>query len=476
VESAAAVAAAVIDVLTERGARSLLVAHDARQLGASAARRIASAAAARAEVALAPLLPTPTAGFAVRAGHYDAAVLVTASHNPADWNGVKVRVAPGVPPDPATESAVERAIASRGAGSPGGAGGTGPAGGRPGARTLTAAEVGGLVAEHHRHARQCCAGDLRRAAPRPRVVVDGLSGVAGAPMSRLCRQLGWDVRAFGTEPDPAFGGLVPDPTRAGSRQRARERVLEQHADFGVVLDGDGDRIWLVDDRGDAIEPHHLFALLLTFEHDRGALPADATVAATVSSGSVVAQVCASHGYRLVHRPVGFKHIAPLLVSAAAAAGTGTVGDHAFAAYSADRDPSIVVSLLDGLLRSSGTARPAELKAMQEDRYGATSWQERHVRSAPADSAQLAAVGHRCLARLGARVTSVTALDGVRFAMDEPEWLLLRQSTTENGVRVFSEMRDPRRQRALLDCLTATLTDPAPTDSARTDPTSTREAT
>ena len=377
----------------------------------------------------------------MRRRRYDAALLVTASHNPAGWNGVKVRTFPGIPPDRALEDEIDRAVASGAV-----------AAGQP-AATLDAAALDGLVSEHHDHALRCFPELGSPPVSAPRVVVDGVHGIAGQALARLCQRLGWRVLALGTDPRPDFGGLVPDPTRARTRARAAAAVTAAGADFGLVLDGDGDRLWLVDDQGRTVQPHHLFALLLQQEGmwAQDTATARAPVAVTVSCGSVVAQVCSAQGRRVLERAIGFKHVAPLLASGEVGAGAGSVGDLAFARFSADRDPAFAVAMLAALLRRAAPARLRGLVSALIQRYGATSWEERYLPGVDQDEASLHRQAEAALAAEGllAGVREVTRVDGVKFWLGDGQWLLLRPASTEPGIRVFSEMRDPGAQQRLL---------------------------
>jgi phosphomannomutase len=426
-------------VLAGDGADAILVTHDGRATSPEAARAVAAAAARFASVTLARRVPTPTATFAVRSGRFDAALLVTASHNPAGWNGIKLKVAPGLPPGAELERRVEEHLAA--AGDQFGAGGAA-------VDVWSAERVRGLEDAHHR---SVAAGSV---ADRPpiSVVLDGVHGIAGAGLARLCRTLGWRVRAVRTVPRADFGGLTPDPVRAATRALVSAEVVRAGADFGIILDGDGDRIWIVGHDGRAILPHDLFALLL---HHRSLWEKPDTrrgVAVTVSCGSIVSQICAEQGRPVAECPIGFKYIAPLLADGAA--GAGAVGDLAFARFGRDRDPAIAIVLIDLLVAATGQPRIGLLAARLAARHGPRHWAELHlprVRLGPARA-------ERAVEALGLPVQEISRVDGSKFRLPDGQWLLIRPSSTEGGTRVFSEMLDPDRQRTLLARLTQALED------------------
>jgi phosphomannomutase len=394
-------------------------------------RRAAVAAAAAltsfADVDFVPLLPTPTATWAVRAGWADAALLITASHNSAEWNGVKLKVRPGTPPDAAIETEIETRRDEPAHLVPGSVR-------RPPAAPYLTAHLDAMGGRRGR---------------RVRVLVDGVHGVAGPALAAGCRRLGWQVCETRTDPRPDFGAAVPDPVRTSTRDHAATLVRERGAELALLTDGDGDRLILLDAAGHLVMPHHCAAELI-----RESSAAAGTVAVTVSTGTVVRQVCEAAGGRVVERPIGFKHIAPLLADGTAGAGVGAVGDLAFADLSADRDPLAVLVRLAGRLDRGGAV--ADWTPALDAAHGVTAWREVHLRfELPAADLRRCAETALAGAGLLRLVDDVDETDGAKYRFGT-EWLLVRASTTEGGTRVFSEMRDRRRQEELLGRLAAAL--------------------
>jgi phosphomannomutase len=420
----------------------VLVTHDGRRGGAQAARAACAAATARgARVRLVPHLPTPTATAAIRLGHADLALLITASHNPANWNGVKVKVAPGCPPHRDLEETVTRSLRSP----------LRPPAPRPAVEPVT--EPAGPLVDAHLD--EVLSRLPHRPPARLSVVVDGLGGVAGAPLGRLCARLGWRVNLVDAAPDPDFGGLVPDPSRPASRQRAAERVLTESADLGIVLDGDGDRVYVLDHQGRSLEPHELFALLLEHRYRHSWHVPGAAVAVTAATGTAARWVAAQHGVTVHETGIGFKHLSPLLAAGRVDAAAGGVGDLGFAEFGLDRDPYAACVLLADLLAESGRS----LAALTDDlrsRAGRLTWFEHRV-DRP-DGSDLTATGRRVLTGLGLAgdVTGVTTVDGVKFLLSKGQWLLLRASTTEGGIRIYGEAADSGSADALVRAVTAAL--------------------
>ncbi|MEO6501808.1 MAG: phosphoglucomutase [Jatrophihabitantaceae bacterium] len=430
--AAGLLAAAVLDALAAGDPlRRILISYDGRRDGAAVAAAVRAAVSDRLGIAgrLYRGVPTPVASAAVSAGEFDLAFLVTASHNPAGWNGLKIKygVAGSISPT------VERRIESRYlalAASPSPVAGSEPA---------AAASPQPMIEAH-------LARVLARVGHSPgqpwRVVIDGLHGIAGPAMVRLAELLGWTAHPIGCDPDPDFGGLAPDPTVSASRRRLSAAVRAERADFGIALDGDGDRVVLLDSDGALVGCGEVYALLLDQLY-RGypELPSR-RIAVTSTTTSQPGRVAAEHGGEVLVTGVGFKNMAELLAGGQICAAGGNVGDLAFAPFGFDRDPSVVVALLSRLLADSGQSLDAALARLRA-RFGRRHYLETSV-SCPPGELDLPATAGALLANtgLGLRIASMNRVDGVRLALPEQQWLSVRRSSTENLVRAYAEFSEP----------------------------------
>ncbi|MFC0435091.1 phosphoglucomutase [Kutzneria buriramensis] len=412
-------------IVAVSGGKQVLVGYDGRRYGAAAGEVVArsAAAAGAAEVRLVPHLPTPTATAAVRLGHADLAVLVTASHNPASWNGVKIKLSPGCPPVADLERAIDAAPVWSGA---------------LDGIAVDAMDADELVSAHVADV----LGKLPSIPRRPlRVVLDGLGGIASGTVVRLCGRLNWAVDRIGSWPDPDFGGLTPDPALPASRRRACERVLATGADLGVVLDGDGDRVFLIDGRGRTVQPAELLGLLLEHRHRRTGR-AGTGVAVTVATGTAVRRVASWLGMPVIELGVGFKHLSPMLASGRVDAAGGGVGDLCFVEHGLDRDPLAALALVAELLQDTGLGL-AELVDDLRHRVGGLHPFESRV-DGGSDPGPLQRIGLESLRDNGLveSVEEITDIDGIKFWLPGGQWLLLRPSSTEGGVRVYGELAVP----------------------------------
>ncbi len=439
--AALAVAACEETVAAAGGRKRLLLCCDNRPSSPAFLRAVQAAASSLAleTIGVAPNLPTPFASAAVSVGRFDLAILVTASHNPWSWNGLKLKVPPGRPPASAVEAAVhERAKAILKTGSPHLAASRHHADAPADAfdKALSQSIMENRIDAIGRQFGHCIKQGLT-------VAVDGLGGVAGGPMQTLCARFGWTPLPVGDDRQIDLHTIGPDPSVPERRIRAMDTVRRRKASFGVVLDGDGDRIYVIDDLGRLVHPHELAAYIIW--HATGDLAANVRgrLFATVATGALLKKLARALDRPMTYTPIGFKNIADHLLSEDHAVAAGGVGDMALGDFSCDRDPFLVIAAFGAVFSQS--SEPLSIQMDRLRRHFGTdrlNWIEHHVRKplAPSDYDAFLAGAAR---RLGMDPTSAAAdrTDGLRLEYPDGQWLLVRASTTEGGTRVYGEVYD-----------------------------------
>ncbi len=276
-------AALAAELRSDGGAPEILLAGDTRASTPAIAGWLASAfQAAGGHVTWAGILPTPAVSHLLRARSWNAGVVISASHNPAPDNGIKVLGARGEKIADDRERRIEARMASMDAG----AGGALPA-----ADPVLRADYAAFLRSTH-------GGDHPLAGLR--VVVDAANGAASGLAAELLEQLGAEVEAIASEPD---GTNINDGCGATSPQRLADRVLASAADAGLALDGDADRAILVDEQGRIFDGDDILLAWARHldRHDR--LP-HRKVVATVMSNFGLEQELLGEGMEMVRCAVG----------------------------------------------------------------------------------------------------------------------------------------------------------------------------
>jgi phosphomannomutase len=404
----------------------VIVAHDTRFLGERMAALAAAAMHARGQR---PLLargavPTPVVARAVRRRRARAALVFTASHNPPDYQGLKLLDASGGSLGRDQTLRIESLL---------GAPREDPPAAPHRIRSLDLVtpyleELQGVVDRT----------PIARA--QLRVVYDAMHG-AGAPvLGSALAGLGARVRLLRGEPDPRFGGTAPDPVPERLRDLTRSLRAARGLGLGVATDGDADRFAAVDSDGRLLSQTESAALLVDHLARSGRIRRG--VALSVAAGSLVEKVARGHGLAVTRHPIGFRLLSRELVSGAADAAADESGGFALGSFSADKDGILSACLLAELmatLRSPLRERLAELRR----RHGRSDCGRRAHPLVPSTLEALARLRAAPPARVGQhRVREAAVDDGLRLVFDDG-FLLLRASGTEPVLRVYAEARSPR---------------------------------
>jgi phosphomannomutase len=419
------VAAATARVYVGRngpGDRSrIVVGHDTRFFSPEFARAAAEVfARAGIDVLLTDRpLPTPAVSFHVRRLGLGGGVAITASHNPAPYNGFKVKAHFGgsAPPELYAEisESADRPL---------------PDAARPG--RIDTVDLLGPYREGL--ASLLDLGAIRSAGLG--VLADSLHGAAGTLIADIAAGGAMRIVSFRAERDALFGGVHPEPIAPNLEASSRE-VVAQKLDLVVAHDGDADRLGVLDRRGRFVSPHRVLALLLLHGFRRRALSGG--IAKTFSTSLLIDRVAQKLGVPLFETAIGFKHVASLMTSGEAAAGGEESGGYAFAFHLPERDGVLNALLLLESLSQSGRDLDGALADL-EGEFGAFAYGRRDVYlPVPVIAAYLEDVASSPPRAVGGvPVTGVARKDGVKYLFGGSGWLLHRLSGTEPMVRLYCE--------------------------------------
>ena len=387
--------------------------------------------------------PTPVIAYEIIRRHAAGGIIVTASHNPPEYNGVKFSAAWGGPALPAVTKQIEsRANAILGGTRTTGVPGTSCEGGEA-SRLIERIDPREAYLERLRALVDL--KTLRRA--HLRVAVDPLFGSGRGYLDQLLREAGCEVILLHDWRDPYFGGRPPEPSAEGLRELA-SRVVERGAHLGLATDGDADRFGLVDADGSYLEPNYFLGLLLShLVRGRGWTGG---VARSVATSHLLDAVARHLKIPVFETPVGFKYIGELIVQDKIVLGGEESAGLSVKGHVPEKDGILACLLAAEMVASHGGDRLAVLLRALYDEVGTVLTKRLNYHLAPGAVEALRARLEEPPKRMADRaVVQVNRLDGVKMILEDGSWLLLRPSGTEPVVRLYAEASTERHLNAII---------------------------
>lgn len=382
-------------------------------------------------------VPTCAVSRYVVSHHLPAGIVVTASHNPAAYNGLKIKEAFGGSATQETVASIESRI------------------GRHPVRRVAVEDAfrKGLVSQAN-FLPDFLAGirasvnlsAIRRSSLK--IMVDSMHGTGNGLIAQLLTGGRCRVETLHTEPDPLFGGHAPEPIGLHLRELARA-VKQCRAHIGLANDGDADRLGVLGPDGKFVNPGQVLCILL--DHLMATRRMRGAVVKTVSNTSMIDRLARELGLKVLEVPVGFKHVAKLMMEDDVLIGGEESGGIGVRGYLPERD-GIFMGLL--LLEAMAAQKQGLLQILRRLERLAGRWYyarkdltlsmdqvetvfERLKRTPPAEL-------------VGVPVREVKTLDGIKLIARDDSWLLFRRSGTEPIVRVYAESPMAGRVDRLLD--------------------------
>lgn len=386
--------------------------------------------------------PTPALSFAVRDQEADFGVMLTASHNPPRYNGIKLKAAFGGSALPATTKQIETRLHANLKSQR-----------TPQALDFDEAVSAGLVQRfdplpaYLAHVESLVNFD-RIAANCPRMLVDPMYGAGRGYIQSFLDPIGGCADEIHGDMNPGFAGIYPEPIG----RNLGELIAAVQAggyDLGLATDGDADRIGAVDATGRFVTPHLIYALVLRhLVEDRGW---GGAVVKTVSTTQLVNRLADRYGLRLHETPVGSNYLCELILTddvliAGEESGGITIKHHIpegdgvlmglllIEIIAHHRRP--LHEIVADLLADLGPVAYAREDVRSRQPFSKPELVERLMADAPAELA-------------GRPVAHINNTDGVKYVLADGSWLLIRPSGTEPVLRIYAEATDEAGVRALL---------------------------
>ncbi len=382
--------------------------------------------------------PTPAIAYEIIRRKTDGAINFTASHNPAEYHGLKFSGPDGGPALPEVTKDIEARVTAIGA----------PPS-MPEAFSVDPKDAGIEWIDAHPTylARLAELVNLKAIGDaKLNLVCDCLHGASAGYLDRLLHDNGITVTAIRTNRDVLFDGHGPDVSEENLAPLAAE-VRARKAHCGMATDGDADRFGILDAGGSFVQPNHVLALLYDFVVEtRGWKLGTARSVATTHLLDAVAKF---HGQPVYQTPVGFKYVGECIQQDKIALGGEESAGLSIRGHVPEKDGLLAGLLVAEMIAARRATIAEQLRALFK-KVGAEFWPIRENLHLPDD------VKARLLARLkeefssfaGRRVTKNDRTDGLKLIFEDGSWVLMRLSGTEPLVRVYTETSSPAASAAL----------------------------
>jgi phosphomannomutase/phosphoglucomutase len=406
------------------GRKNLLVGHDARTSGPMFARAvIAGLTAIGCNVFFAGMAPTPALQYAVKNHGMDGGVIITASHNPPEYNGIKVIWNDGIEISHEQEIEIENIYFE--------------------SETVfaewdklgTTHELPG-VNDEYIEAIKKHVNVAKIAEKHYHVVVDAANSVGGLTAPRLLRDLGCKVTSINANIDGTFPGRLPEPRPENLKEIALT-VKAVGADLGVAFDGDADRSIFVDENGEIYWGDKTFALIE--KHFLEENP-NAKIVTPVSSSTLVKDIADAYKGEIVWTKVGSVTVSQKMKELKAELGGEENGGVFYGPHQAVRDGAMTTALIMEIMAETGE-KLSKLIAEQPQYFI-----EKGKVECPEDKKE------KVLEKLLEKVkgANVSTIDGVKIWFEDKSAILLRPSGTEPVYRLYAEAKNQEKALKLIE--------------------------
>lgn len=386
--------------------------------------------------------PTPAISYAVLQKKATAGVMLTASHNPPRYNGVKLKASYGGSASPAQHKQVEQLLAN-----------IQQKNKLPKLVDFQEAIRSERIKKfdpswaYYEHLSTLIDLDIISSGEL-RVVADGMYGAGRGVIGEVLARGRCHVHNIRHEMNPGFGGIHPEPI-ARHLGLLMSTMQNGHWAAGLATDGDADRIGAVDSQGNFVDPHRIFGLVLRYLLEKRQWRGK--VVRTVSTTRMIDRIAAQYGLELIETPVGFNHIADLMLDGGVVMGGEESGGMSIQGHIPEGDGILMGLLLLEVMAAARLPLHRLVDQLLAD-YGPAQYARTDMKlTRPVEKTQMVQLllDHAPAQIAGVTVDNVQTVDGVKYYLDDGSWLLIRPSGTEPVLRVYAEAPDDGRVAALL---------------------------
>jgi len=385
--------------------------------------------------------PTQVISFGVLHHKAAGAIIITASHNPPEWNGFKIKTANGASAPPAVEAQIEKHL-------------TGIIDkdqiNRISIKDGVEKGIIEYVDLYTAYAQQVCKivdlEEVRQAGFR--VAADSMFGAGSGYFERMLGSGNTKLLEINGERNPCFPGIKQPEPIASNLSKLCDFVREHNMDVGLATDGDADRIGIVDEKGQPLTSLQVFALLafylLDIRGQRGA------IVKTVTTTDMINRLGELYNILIFETKVGFKHVAPIMVSEDALMGGEESGGFGYRGHIPERDGLLSGLLFLDLMAKTGKS-PSELIKHLYSIVGPHYYYREDVELlSGASEVVTKQLKNNMPTRIADKtIIEASTIDGYHFRFKDGSWLLIRFSGTEPLLRIYSESSSLSKAQALV---------------------------
>lgn len=431
---------AISDEMKENGSDKIVIGFDRRFLSDISAAWAAEVFAANGIKVLfiKKAAPTPLVMFGVKTLGTKYGMAVTASHNPAEYNGIKVfteggrdaaaertalfeeRIAKGVevksmPFDKGLQSGIIEYL------------------------DISNEYIDSIISMVDMEA-------IKKA--HLKVLLDPMFGVSRTSLQTILMTARCDVDIINDRHDTLFGGKLPSPS-AATLQRLRQLVTEEGYDLGIATDGDADRIGIIDDKGNFIHPNQIMALLYYYFLKYKGWKGD--IVRNIATSHLLDKIAESFGQKCYEVPVGFKHISSKMEETDALIGGESSGGLTIRGHIKGKDGIFASTLLVELISKTGK-KLSELLDEIYSIYGKCEMCETDFKFSAEKKEELKKLlfEEKKIPEYEYEIDRVSYMDGLKIYFKNGGWIIARFSGTEPLIRIFCEMEDMEKAKKCCD--------------------------
>ena len=382
---------------------------------------------------------SPSISYNAHKSNAKGGIMITASHNPPQFNGLKIKMGFGGSALPSDIDEIVKelnALYDKGQFAV-----------DVSAEAADKIEIRDLRPSYFDGLRGMV--DLEKiAAANYHIVADPMHGSGSGYLSDILRGAGVGIEEICRERNPVFGGLNPEPI-AQNLGPLKDAVLSSRADVGVAIDGDADRVGAMDADGNFVDSHRIFALVLRHLYEDKGLRG--SVVKTVSTTTLIDKLCTKYNLPLHVVPIGFKNICEWMLKEDVLIGGEESGGIGVQGFIPERDgPLMSLMLLETMATRKKRLEEQIAELMAE--FGPHEYQRVDLHPEPSKmSAVVQSLKEDNPTEVaGLPVKSIDRTDGTKFLFENDAWLLLRASGTEPVVRVYAESSSQAKVQELID--------------------------